>query len=47
MARLGLAIPLSLALIVLLRLVNFSNLTDTLLTASVLPDGDPALAPAE
>ena len=37
MARLGLAIPLSLALIVLLLFVNFSSLTDTLLAASVLP----------
>ena len=37
MARLGLAIPLSLALIMLLLFVNFSSLTDTLLAASVLP----------
>ena len=37
MARLGLAIPLSLALIMLLLFVSFSSLTDTLLAASVLP----------
>ena len=37
MARLGMAIPLSLALILLLLFVNFSSLTDTLLAASVLP----------
>ncbi|HEY5412364.1 MAG TPA: efflux RND transporter permease subunit, partial [Caulobacteraceae bacterium] len=37
MGRLALAIPLSLALIVLLLFVNFSSLTDTLLAASVLP----------
>jgi cobalt-zinc-cadmium resistance protein CzcA len=37
MARLGLAIPLSLALIMLLLFINFSSLTDTLLAASVLP----------
>ena len=35
--RLGLAIPVSLALILLLLFVNFSRLTDTLLAASVLP----------
>ena len=37
MDRLGLAIPLSPALILLLMFVNFSGLTDTLLAASVLP----------
>jgi cobalt-zinc-cadmium resistance protein CzcA len=37
LARLGVAIPLSLVLIVLLLFVNFSSLTDTLLAASVLP----------
>jgi cobalt-zinc-cadmium resistance protein CzcA len=37
MARLALAVPLSLLLIVLLLFVNFSSLTDTLLAASVLP----------
>ena len=37
MGRLALAIPLSLALIMLLLFVNFSSLTDTLLAASVLP----------
>jgi cobalt-zinc-cadmium resistance protein CzcA len=37
LARLGVAIPLSLALIVLLLFVSFSSLTETLLAASVLP----------
>ena len=37
LARLGIAIPLSLLLIVLLLFINFSNLTDTLLAASILP----------
>ena len=37
MARLAIAIPLSLALIVLLLFISFSSLTDTLLAASVLP----------
>jgi heavy metal efflux system protein len=37
LARLGVAIPLSLLLIVLLLFINFSNLTDTLLAASILP----------
>jgi len=37
MAHLAVAVPLSLALIILLLFVNFSRLTDTLLAASVLP----------
>jgi cobalt-zinc-cadmium resistance protein CzcA len=36
-ARLGIAIPLSLALIVLLLYLNFGNLRDALLAASVIP----------
>jgi cobalt-zinc-cadmium resistance protein CzcA len=36
-ARLGVAIPLSLALIVLLLYLNFGNLRDALLAASVIP----------
>jgi heavy metal efflux system protein len=36
-ARLGVAVPLSIALIVLLLYLNFSNLRDALLAASVIP----------
>jgi cobalt-zinc-cadmium resistance protein CzcA len=36
-ARLGIAVPLSLALIVLLLYLNFSSLRDALLAASVIP----------
>ncbi len=36
-ARLGVAVPLSLALIVLLLYLNFGNLRDALLAASVIP----------
>jgi heavy metal efflux system protein len=36
-ARLGIAIPLSLALIILLLYLNFGNLRDALLAASVIP----------
>jgi cobalt-zinc-cadmium resistance protein CzcA len=36
-ARLGIAVPLSLALIVLLLYLNFSSLRDALLSASVIP----------